>query len=114
LVDHRGASDETVVETLMIPFPMIVLEEFGECPSEVPLAEWNHSIETFLFDRSYETLCVRIRIRRLERCLHDAETSLVQQPSHTSAPLLIPIADQHAVADQRTVIGPSPSGPLGP
>src|SRR5262245_37095215 len=89
----------------MIPFQMIVLEEFGECPSEVPLAEWNHSIETFLFDRSHETLCVRIRIRRLDRGLLDAETSLVQQQWHPSAPLLIPIADPHAVADQLTANG---------
>lgn len=92
--------DQVVVQSLMIPLMMIVFDEFPNRPSEVPLADRNHPIETFLFDRSDESFRVRIRIRRLERCLHHAEASLVQQPSHLRTPCPIPIADQHAVVAQ--------------
>jgi hypothetical protein len=81
----------------MIPLTMTVGDEFRERPSEVPLAERNHSIETLLFDRSHEAFRVRIGIRGPERCLHDAEAGLVQQPSHLPAPFSVAVADQYAM-----------------
>jgi hypothetical protein len=90
----NDAVDERVAQRLMIALVMIVINEFPDRPSEVFLANRNDPIETFLFDRSDKSFRVRIRIRRLERCLHHAEASLVQQPSHLRAPFPIPIADQ--------------------
>lgn len=52
--------DQVVVQSLMIPLMMIVFDEFPNRPSEVPLADRNHPIETFLFDRSDESFRVRI------------------------------------------------------
>jgi hypothetical protein len=40
-VGHRRARDESIVETLMIPLAMIVLDELRDCVPEVPLTEWN-------------------------------------------------------------------------
>ena len=83
---------------------MIVVDELGNGPSEVALAERNDPIETFLFDRSYEPLRVGIRIGCLKRCLHDAEADLLQQPWHLPTPFPIPIADQQAMVTQQSVI----------
>ena len=59
--------DQVVVQSLMIPLMMIVFDEFPNRPSEVPLADRNHPIETFLFDRSDEALRVGVGIRRSRR-----------------------------------------------
>jgi hypothetical protein len=98
-VDRWRARNQRVLEPLMIPFPMVVIDEFRHGPAEVALPKRNHPIETFLFDRSHEAL--RIGIRGLERCLQDVEAGLIRQPSHLPTPLPIPIADQHAVAAQQ-------------
>jgi hypothetical protein len=97
--------DKVVAQSLMIPLMMIVVDEFGERSSEVPLAKRNHPIETFLFDRSHEAFRVRIRIRRPERCLHDLNAGLVEQPLHLPTPFPIPIADQYAVVAQQPDLG---------
>ena len=39
--------DKVIAQSLMIPLMMILVDEFGERPSDVPLAERNHPIETF-------------------------------------------------------------------
>ena len=46
-VGHCRASDESIVETLMIPLAMIVLDELRDQVPEVPLADWNDAIEAF-------------------------------------------------------------------
>ena len=52
----------------MIAFAMIVRDVFGHDLPEVPLAQWNEAIETFLFDRADETLSVGIGVSsRLHR-----------------------------------------------
>src|SRR4029453_15445790 len=98
------AVDERVAQRLMIALVMIVIDEFPDRPSEVPLADRNHPIETFLLDRSDESFRVCVRIRRLERCLPHAEASLGQQPLHLSTPFPIAIADQDAVIAQEPIL----------
>jgi hypothetical protein len=51
----------------MIAFLMIVDDVLGHGLLEVPLAEGNDAIETFLFDGADEALGVGIRIRRPPR-----------------------------------------------
>jgi hypothetical protein len=48
----------------VIPFPMIVLDEFRQCVPEVSLPQRNHPIETFFLDRPDKALGVGIRVRR--------------------------------------------------
>jgi len=55
--------NQLVVETLVIPFAMVVRDKFGNRAPEMTLPYGNHPLETFLFDRSDEPLGVRIRVR---------------------------------------------------
>jgi len=42
--------NQLVLESLMIPFMMIVLDELCDRPSDVAFAERNHAVEALLFD----------------------------------------------------------------
>jgi hypothetical protein len=97
----RGrAIDEGVAEPLVIALRMIVLDELGKGSSQMALAEGDHTVETFSLDRSHEPFRVRIRVGGLERCADDLEPGLVQKLLNGPAPLRVPVADQHAMADQ--------------
>jgi len=61
-LDHRRVRDESIVETLMIPFAMIVLDEFRQRVPEVSLSQGNHPIETFFLDRPDKALGIGIRV----------------------------------------------------
>jgi hypothetical protein len=63
--------DKPILESLVIPLEMVVIDEFLECPSKVALAERHHSIEALVFDRPYESFGIGVRIGRLKRRLHD-------------------------------------------
>ena len=67
-VGHRRARDQSIVETLMIPLAVIVLDELRDCLPEVPLTDWNDAIETFFFDRPHESLGVGVHGTRLRYC----------------------------------------------
>jgi len=49
---------EPILQALAIPLPMIVLDEFRQGASEMPLPQRNDPIETFCFDRPNKTLGV--------------------------------------------------------
>src|SRR4030095_494687 len=53
--------NQPIVESLVIPFEMIVLHKLRDRASEVPLPQRNHSTETFFLDRPNESLGVRLR-----------------------------------------------------
>jgi hypothetical protein len=44
----RTVVDECVVQSLMIPLPVIVLHVLGDCPSETTFPERNHPIEALV------------------------------------------------------------------
>src|SRR5687768_12102836 len=85
---QQDGVDQLIAETLMIPFSMVVIEEFCHRSMEVSLAEWNHAIETLLFDRPHEApgVCIGVvqtadwnRSSRVSR-FHD-HTERVAPPS---------------------------------
>ena len=84
---------------------MILLDELGDRVPQVPLAEGNDAIETLLLNRPDESLGVRIGVRRAFRRQDHADASLAKPLAYHAAPLPIPITDQHAMTDQRAVIG---------
>ena len=96
--------NQLVVETLVIPFAMVVRDKFRDRAPEMTLPYWNHPVETFLFDRSDEPLSVRIRVRSARRRQNHADASVAKLLSHCTAPFSIPIADERAMADQYAVI----------
>jgi hypothetical protein len=49
-VTRRRAREEAIVETLMIPLAVVVLDKLPDRPPEVPLSDRHDPIQTFLFD----------------------------------------------------------------
>src|SRR5438552_1561173 len=94
------ALDQRVLQAWMIPLAMIVRDEFRDRSSKMALADRNHPIEALLFDRSHEPFGIGIRIRRLMRRLHHADSGLAQPVAHRPAPLRVAVTDQHARLDQ--------------
>jgi hypothetical protein len=92
--------NQPIVESLVIPFEMIVLHKLRDRTSEVPLPQRNHATETFVLDRANESLGVSIRVRGSRRCQDHADASIAKLLLHRSAPFLIPIADEQAMANQ--------------
>jgi hypothetical protein len=87
--------DQPIAQPLMIAFVTIVDDVLGHSPLEVPLAEGNDAIETFVFDGADEALSVSIRIRRPPWRLHNPDAALAQQPLYRFAPLRVPITYQY-------------------
>ena len=87
----------------MIAFVMIMRDVLGHGLPEVPLAERNDAIETFLFDGPDEALGVGIGIGRLKRRLHHMYAGILQHLSHVRAPLVVTITNQHAMGAQQAV-----------
>jgi hypothetical protein len=52
----------------MIAFAMIVHDELRDDAPEVPLPQWNDSIQTFFLDRPDESLGLGIGVRGTLRC----------------------------------------------
>jgi hypothetical protein len=74
-----------------------VRDVLGQGLPEVPLAEGNDAIETFLFNGPDEALGVGVGIGRLKRRLHDMDSGILQHLSHVPAPLVVTITNQHAM-----------------
>jgi hypothetical protein len=73
---RRVPLDQPILESLVIPLALVVIDEFLECPSKVALAERRQSIEALVFDRSDEPFRVGVGVRRLKRRLHDLYSGL--------------------------------------
>ena len=88
----------------MIPLTVVMLDVLGDRPAKMTVAERDHSVEAFVFDRAHEPFGISIRIRRLKRRLHDPDPGLAQPVAHRRAPLRVTITDQHAMADENTLV----------
>ena len=66
----------------MIPFLMIMIDEFFEGPPEMALTERHDPIQALVFNRPYEPLSVRVPIGSLKRRQHDLYPGIAQLPSH--------------------------------
>jgi len=81
---------------------MVVLDVFRHGAAEVPLADRNQPVQTFLFDRPHEPFRVGVRIRRTRRSEDHANSRVPQSAPPLPAPLPSPIADQHVRSGRRT------------
>src|SRR5262245_40238042 len=88
----------------MIAFAMVVLDELGDGVSEVALPQRNDAVQTLFLDRPYKPFRVGVRIRGTLRRQYDANTCVAQPTPHLTAPLPIPIADQHTYLE-RCLVG---------
>ena len=57
--------DQTITNSLMVPFSMVMFNILVDGESKMFLAKEDHSVETLIFDRSDKSLCVCIQIRAL-------------------------------------------------
>ena len=103
--DDRRARDEAIAEALMIPFSVVVGDVLRHRAPEMLLPDRNQPVQTFFFDRPHETFRVSVRIGRALRCEDHAETRLLESPPHITAPLAIPVADQHRRCVDHTILG---------
>jgi hypothetical protein len=78
----------------MIAFTEIVGDEFGHRPAKMAFTERDHLVQAFLLDRADKPLRVGIAVRRSERCLHDSDTSRLEEVLNGDTPPLISVANQ--------------------
>ena len=57
-----------------------------------------------MLDRAHKALRVGIRVGCLKRCLHHADSGSAQPLTNSRAPLHVPVANQHAMADQHRFV----------
>jgi hypothetical protein len=62
---RRAPLDKLILEALVIPLAMVVIDEFLEGASKVALAEGHHPIEALVLDGSHEPFGIGVRIGRL-------------------------------------------------
>src|SRR5262245_23600023 len=103
-LDRQRACDQLILEALMIPFSMIVMDELRDGPPEMALSGRNHSVEALFFDGSHKAFRVRIRIRSAFGC-PDANPRIVEDTADVPTPLSISIADQYLMRLQEALIG---------
>ena len=48
-LDDRRSRNETIVQALMIPFGVVVLDVLRHRTPEVPLTDWNQPVQAFLW-----------------------------------------------------------------
>ena len=101
---RRTPINQSIVESLVIPLPMVVFNKFGEGASEMGLAQRHYPIEALVLDRPHEPLGIRVRIRRSKRGPHNVHARIAQQLSHVLAPLGITITNQHAMGAQQAIL----------
>jgi hypothetical protein len=96
--DDRRDRDEASVESLMIPFAVVVLDVLRHGESEVPLSDRNQPVQAFFFGRPHEPLRVSICIRRAHRREDDADTRDPQSAPRREAPTecALPVPRQYA------------------
>ena len=71
----------------MIPFAVVMFDEFRHGSPEMPLADRNQPIEAFFFDRSHEPFGVRVRIGRARGSEDDADPRFPESTPHVAAPV---------------------------
>jgi hypothetical protein len=77
-LSRRALLDEPILESLMIPFAMVVINKFFQSSPEMALTEGHHPIEALVFDRPHEPFSVGVRIGRPKGRQRDVHASIVQ------------------------------------
>ena len=70
----RVAVDEHIAQPLMISLVVIIGHELGQGAAEVTLPDRDDPIQALLFDRSHKALRMRVRVRRVYRRAHRADS----------------------------------------
>lgn len=98
---HRRALNELVLETSVIPLPVVMLDVLRDRPTKMAFAEPDHRAETFLFDRAHKPLGVRISRSAPETASAPRES----RPRPPAREGTISVTDQYAMGDQHPLVG---------
>src|SRR4029079_9696889 len=104
-LDHWLSRDDSIVESLVVPLIVVVLDVLRYRAPEMPIPDRNQLVEAFLFDRAHEPLRVCARMRRALRDHEHSNTHVLESTSHVPAPFAIAIADQDARRPERIGLG---------
>ena len=86
--------DQLIAEPLVTAFSMIMREIGRDSSPQRSFAEEDHPVETFGFDRKYESLRVRVQIRRSYRQPDDVRSGVVQESPKLLGVLPVAIENQ--------------------
>lgn len=95
--------DDPIAEPLMISFSMIMGNEFLSGITQRSLAEKNHAVKAFFFDRSNETFEMCRQIRRSGRQANTTGARLLNQFAKSRAVLAISIHEQIPLMAQEPI-----------
>jgi len=84
-ISYGNTLDQLVGQALVIPLSVVVLDVLSDHPAEMTTAEWDHPVQTLLFDGPHEAFGVRIGIGCLEGCLRHSNPGLSQSGTHRRA-----------------------------
>ncbi len=88
--------DQLVVETLVVPLPVVVLGELMERPVQRVLAEEDHAIQALFLDGANEPLGVGIAVGRPHRALNGLNPGVGKDALEVTAELRVPVMDEKA------------------
>ena len=95
--------DQVIIETLMIPFVMIVCQKLVDRIAQRVLSKEDHAIQSALLDGAHKPLRVSIQIRRARRQLYCLDTFLLQEVAELRGEDRIAIHDQVSNAQQEPI-----------
>jgi len=104
VVHGAGAGvDERVVETLVVPLLVVVLEELAENAAEVGFAEGDDVVEALVADGAHEALGVGVEIGTAWRDADDAHALVGEQPTERGGVEWVAVGDQEALAGEEAI-----------
>src|SRR6478672_686944 len=83
-----------MVESLVIPFAVVMRDVLRHCVANVPLSDRNQPVQAFFFDRPHEPFRVSVSIRSALGDQDNADPCLPQSTPPVTGPRPNPIADQ--------------------
>ena len=81
--DGRLGIDDHIFETLMVPFPMVVLDEIADGATQGVFAEEDHPVEALLLDGPHESLGPCVQIERPGRAPQGLASALLEHAGET-------------------------------
>ena len=89
----------------MVPFVMIVLDEFADGSPKRPFTDENHPVQAGFLDRPHEALRVRVEIRGTRRQADHLHACGGERLAERHREQRIPIVDQVTLARQKAIAG---------
>ena len=101
--DFPACFDETILQSLVIAFSVIMKDVFTHRASQHGLTKENHAIGAFLPKTAPETLQMCVQIGRLRRQAHRRGARVAQHLAKSGTELAVPIHQDIALRSQKAI-----------